>query len=52
MFSRGGVVKHLVQPRLRRGQMADKLGLLLLIGLLLVLVVAVFTGVRSLHPLS
>jgi hypothetical protein len=44
-------MKRVLQPNLRRGRLADRLGMILLFGLLAVLAFAVMTGVRSL-PIS
>ncbi|MFB3827497.1 MAG: hypothetical protein ACE15B_12050 [Bryobacteraceae bacterium] len=44
-------MKRLLHPRFKRGRTANRLALLLLLGLLVVLAVAILHGVRSL-PLS
>jgi hypothetical protein len=45
-------MKRVVQPYLSRGHVADRLALLLYVSLLAVLVVALYTGVKSLPPIS
>ena len=45
-------MKRVVQPYLSRGHVADRLGILLFVSLLAVLVVALYSGVKSLPPLS
>jgi len=45
-------MKRVVQPYLSRGRVADRLGLLLFVSLLAVLVVSLYSGVKSLPPLS
>jgi hypothetical protein len=42
-------MRRVVQPYLRRGHVADWLGLLLFLSLLIVLVISCYTGVKSLH---
>ena len=41
-------MKRMLQPNLRRGRLADRLGMILFFGLLAVLAYAVLSGVRSL----
>ncbi len=41
-------MKRMLQPNLSRSHLADRLGLVLFFGLLAVLILSVYTGVRSL----